>query len=24
VLHRQDGNWRIVHAHTSVGVEQEG
>jgi hypothetical protein len=24
VLHRQDGAWRIVHAHTSVGVEQEG
>jgi hypothetical protein len=24
VLHRQDGTWRIVHAHTWVGVEQEG
>ena len=24
VLHRQDGAWKIVHTHTSVGVEQGG
>jgi hypothetical protein len=24
VVHRQDGAWKIVHTHTSVGVEQGG
>jgi adenylate cyclase len=24
VLHREDGAWKVVHAHTSVGQEREG
>ena len=24
VFHREDGAWKVVHAHTSVGVEPPG